>query len=279
MGFILKYLHTKLIIVIALLMVLTACVSTTLPPVVDGAPASNQEFEVLPEPTPRWEPRSRAGNKSPYTVLGKTYYVLRDSQGYKEKGIASWYGTKFHGRKTSNGETYNMYDMTAAHKSLPIPTFVRVTNLDNGREIIVRVNDRGPFHDDRLIDLSFAAAKKLGFDKKGTTDVLVTAITPGSAQRSVSAMVAKNKIPSPTNPLFLQVGAFGNLQAANSLKQRLDKLVNESVVVKQENKGSILYKVRVGPVVTANSMQRILNILELANLGAPLILDSSSNSQ
>ena len=116
------------------------------------------------------------GNKSPYVVFGKTYEVLPDSLGYREIGIASWYGKKFHGRLTSNGERFDMYRLSAAHKALPLPTVVKVTNLDNGRHVIVRVNDRGPFHDERIIDLSYEAALRLGFSDSGTTPVVVEAL-------------------------------------------------------------------------------------------------------
>jgi len=142
---------------------LTACVSSPAPtskprqPTFaeqkDRGPTQAMDVDHIPDAIPRYEPRTIAGNKSPYTVLGKTYRVLPDSTGYSEQGIASWYGEKFHGRNTSNGEIYDMYGMTAAHKTLLIPSFVRVTNLDNGKSIIVRVNDRGPFHDNRIIDL------------------------------------------------------------------------------------------------------------------------------
>ncbi|HBQ01515.1 MAG TPA: septal ring lytic transglycosylase RlpA, partial [Gammaproteobacteria bacterium] len=117
-----------------------------------------------------------AGNRSPYTVLGKTYTVLPTERGYSERGVASWYGEKFHGHKTSNGEVFDMYMASAAHKSLPIPSFLRVTNLDNNRSLIVRVNDRGPFHGDRIVDLSYAAAMKLGYAERGTARVHLESI-------------------------------------------------------------------------------------------------------
>ena len=148
----------------------------------DGPPPRDIDVSNLPDAVPKVEPIRKAGNKSPYTVLGKTYQVLPSSLGYRERGIASWYGNKFHGRKTSNGEIYSMYEMTAAHKSLPIPSYVKVTNLDNGRTVVVRVNDRGPFHGSRIIDLSYAAAKKLDYSNKGTANVEVVAIDPRARQ-------------------------------------------------------------------------------------------------
>ena len=138
-----------------------------------GPTGPTPDLSNLPDPIPRAEPLSKYGNKSPYEVLGKTYYVLPNPDNYKEYGKASWYGTKFHGRRTSSGEPYDMYKLTAAHRSLPIPSYVRVTNLDNRRTAIVRVNDRGPFHSERMIDLSYAAAVKLGFANQGTARVMV----------------------------------------------------------------------------------------------------------
>jgi len=129
----------------------------------DSAPINPRDVSAVKDAVPAPVRRTIAGNKSPYTVLGKTYTLLPESRGYKEQGLASWYGQKFHGRNTSNGEVYDMYAMTAAHKTLPIPSYVKVTNLDNGRSIVVRVNDRGPFHTDRIIDLSYAGAVKLDF--------------------------------------------------------------------------------------------------------------------
>ena len=145
-----------------------ACVSTPEPK--DSGPRSPPpDLSRIPDPVPHIEPRSAYGNKTPYSVLGKTYYVLPDALSYKEYGKASWYGTKFQGRPTSSGEPYDMYKLTAAHRSLPIPSYVRVTNLDNHKSAIVRVNDRGPFHAERLIDLSYAGAVKLGFAASATT--------------------------------------------------------------------------------------------------------------
>jgi len=148
----------------------------------DGPPPRDVDVSNLPDAVPKVELIRKAGNKSPYTVFGKTYQVLSSNKDYRERGVASWYGNKFHGQKTSNGETYDMYAMTAAHKSLSIPSYVKVTNLDNGRTVIVRVNDRGPFHGGRIIDLSYAAAKKLGYSAKGVANVEVVAIDPHTYQ-------------------------------------------------------------------------------------------------
>jgi len=144
----------------------------------DSVPNDNLDVSKLKEPTPRNEPRSPYGNKSPYSVLGKSYTVLPNASGYDERGIASFYGSKFHGYKTSNFEDYDMYQFTAAHKTLPLPSYARVTNLENGKSVVVRVNDRGPFHENRIIDLSYAAAVKIGVWPKGTGLVEVRAIDP-----------------------------------------------------------------------------------------------------
>lgn len=143
------------------------------PGVSDSAPDGLEDVDLIPEPEVKAEPRSRYGNRSPYKVLGKSYQVLDSADGYDERGTASYYGNKFHRRRTSSLEVYDMYAFSAAHKTLPLPSFARVTNLDNGKSVIVRVNDRGPFHDGRIIDLSYAAAVKLGIDRKGTGNVRV----------------------------------------------------------------------------------------------------------
>lgn len=148
------------------------------PHIADAAPDIDIEVDRIPEPEVVAEPRSRYGNRPTYTVLGKDYQVLDDTAGFVEQGIASYYGTKFHGRRTSNMEVYDMYAFTAAHKHLPLPSFARVTNLDNGRSVVVRVNDRGPFHEGRVVDLSYAAAVKLDIHPRGTGRVEVRALLP-----------------------------------------------------------------------------------------------------
>lgn len=167
------------------------------PGVKDTVPDYIPNVDAIPEPDVVALPRSRVGNRSPYTVLGKSYTVLDDHSGYVERGRASYYGNKFHGRRTSNQEVYDMYAFSAAHRNLPLPSFARITNLDNGNSVVVRVNDRGPFHSDRLIDLSYAAAVKLGFREAGTANVEVRALDPDEAsgttrlaQTSAAAVVA-----------------------------------------------------------------------------------------
>ena len=147
-----------------------------------GADASSTVYEI-DGVVPRAEQKSRIGNAPSYVVFGRRYSVLRTSSGYVEEGIASWYGEPFHGRRTSSGEVYDMHQLSAAHKSLPLPTYVQVTNLENGRRIVVRVNDRGPFHEGRIIDLSYAAARKLDIVGPGTARVEVRALAPAATER------------------------------------------------------------------------------------------------
>ena len=143
----------------------------------DSYPSNPPNLDQLPDLLPRYEPYSARGNND-YEVLGKNYRVLPKADGFREQGTASWYGEKFHGHLTSNGEIYDMYALSAAHKNLPLPSYVRVTNLDNGKSTIVRVNDRGPFHEGRVIDLSYAAAYKLGVLQTGTGRVQLEALSP-----------------------------------------------------------------------------------------------------
>ena len=152
----------------------------------DTVPDYIPDVDAIPEPEVRNEPRARTGNKN-YSVLGKRYQVLDSAHGYAEEGGASYYGKKFHGRRTSSGEVYDMYAFTAAHKSLPLPSYARVTNLDNGKSVVVRVNDRGPFHSSRIIDLSYAAAVKLGYREKGVARVEVRALTAGEDDAVLAA--------------------------------------------------------------------------------------------
>lgn len=170
------------------------------PGVKDTTPDYIPDVDAIPEPEVVAEARSQFGNRSPYKVLGKSYKVLDSHEDYVETGTASYYGQKFHGRRTSNLEVYDMYAFTAAHKSLPLPSFARVTNLDNGKAVTVRVNDRGPFHDGRVIDLSYAAAVKLGITQRGTGRVEVRALHPGEAPPPVYARAANNPPPGSEKP-------------------------------------------------------------------------------
>ncbi|MEJ2618874.1 MAG: septal ring lytic transglycosylase RlpA family protein [Candidatus Thiodiazotropha sp.] len=219
------------------------------------------DMAAIPNAEPKDEPKSKYGNPNSYEVFGKRYYTLSDSQGYSARGIASWYGSKFHGKRTSSGEPYDMYAMTAAHKNLPLPSYVRVTNLKNSRSVVVKVNDRGPFHDNRLIDLSYTAAWKLGIIGEGTGLVEVTAIEADSVPQPTAATTeqAPTQIVSlATRPdkqrlpeLFLQVGAFGDSQNAQRLKQRLEEALKTSVLIEGGNSvANSVYRVQVGPIAS-----------------------------
>lgn len=183
------------------------------PGVADTVPDYIPDVDAIPEPEVVHEPRSRVGNRSPYTVLGRQYQVMDDHAGFVETGMASYYGNKFHGRRTSNQEVYDMYAFTAAHKSLPLPSFARVTNLDNGRSVVVRVNDRGPFHEGRVIDLSYAAAVKLGYRERGTARVEVRALLPGedAVHRPNDIRVAQA---APAQPAAAQASGMDQLLQA-----------------------------------------------------------------
>ena len=263
----------------------------------DGPPAVvHQTDNKLPkDAVPRYEPKSKYGNPSSYVVFGKRYYTLPSSHGYVERGIASWYGKKFHGRRTSSGETYDMYAMTAAHTQLPLPTYVQVTNLKNGRQVVLRVNDRGPFHGNRIIDLSYSAAKKLDIIREGTGLVEVRALDPRSYNvNNYSKRINKNVNPnttkqqetieqqavyttedavvdtaatSSTDPkLFIQVGAFGKRENADQLLNQLSPLnlgnVSISSVIQNSQQ---LHRVRIGPISNVELVDK--TVAQLTSMG------------
>ncbi len=235
----------------------------------DSGPSHDVDVSQLADAVPRVDPITIAGNKNPYTVNGVTYQLMPAAKGYSEEGMASWYGNKFHGRKTSNGEIYSMYGMTAAHKTLPIPAYVRVTNLANGRQIIVRVNDRGPFHGGRIIDLSYAGAKKLGYAKTGTARVRVEVIDPAKFQAnsvslpSVSAQLDKPErlqpLPvatkKPSAQPFLQVGVYSSINSARQLQAQLAAITAFPVTVRRFGEvASPVFKVWIGPIVDQSQL-------------------------
>ena len=223
----------------------------------DGPPPHPFDASAVPDAVPQPEPRSKYGNASSYVVFGRRYYTLATSRGYVERGVASWYGRKFHGRRTSSGEPYDMYAMTAAHRSLPIPTYVAVTHLSNGRRIIVRVNDRGPFHANRIIDLSYAAAKKLGIVRTGTGLVEVRAIDPSASPAVSGGGPAPERVADPTR-LFLQVGAFTVHDNAQRMKTRLHSVSDRNVHIIQVLSGAQpIYRVRLGPLEDVEQADRL----------------------
>jgi len=238
----------------------------------DSVPdAPSPEFvDKIPEPVPKVEPRALYGNKSPYSVLGQSYTVLSNSSGYVERGIASFYGNKFHGYKTSSLEDYDMYQFSAAHKTLPLPSYARVTNLENGKSVIVRINDRGPFHENRLIDLSFAAAVKIGVWPKGTGLVEVRAIDP-SQPLSAQTLPPPPPAPKPVSGgpgIFLQVGAFSDAGNAERVAQRLRAANFAPVqVVDAQINGRSVRRVRVGPLASVDQADDVTS--RITNMGLP----------
>jgi rare lipoprotein A len=231
-------------------LLLTACATAPhRPPAPVPAPAAPpppgapSDVGAIPDAVPRPEPRSAHGNPPFYDVAGKRYFVLAFSDGYVERGVASWYGPTFHGGSTSSGEPYDMYGMTAAHKTLPLPTYARVTNLSNGRSVVVRINDRGPFVANRLVDLSYTAAAKLDMLREGTTLVEVRALTPGVPD------VLTRSAQSPPPLLYVQAGAFAEAHNAERLRARLQAAgLGNAFVTSPVQGGAALYRVRLGPV-------------------------------
>jgi len=232
----------------------------------DGPPESTFDLAKVKNAVPHTEPPSTTGNK-PYVVFGKRYVPLKSSAGFRQKGTVSWYGKKFHGKRTSSGEAYDMYKMTAAHTVLPIPSYAQVTNLKNGRSVIVRVNDRGPFKHDRVMDLSYAAALKLDVVKSGTAEVEIVAIGENSSTSKTQAI----KIPQTTSGeelLFIQLGAFSNQDAAYSLQSRLRGAGYRNAKVSSFTQSQIeLYRVRIGPILPSGDADFIL--ADLHNAGYP----------
>lgn len=235
--------HLQVLLLGLSILLLAACASRPSTPQPPRQPGS--------EPTPRAEPLSPVGNHSPYRVMGKTYRVLASANGYKEHGIASWYGPNFHGKPTSNQETFDMYAFTAAHRTLPLPSYARVTRLDTGASVVVRVNDRGPFKKGRIIDLSFAAAEKLDMIRDGTARVEVESIVPeGGDNRPVIASA---------NHVFLQLGAFSDRDNALALIGRLRQRDIDAAQLKssRDRGGREMHRVRVGPLADAASAESL----------------------
>jgi rare lipoprotein A len=227
------------------------------------------DLSKLAEPVPKVEPRSLYGNKSPYTVLGQTYRVLPSARGYDERGIASFYGNKFHGYKTSNLENYDMYAFTAASKTLPLPSYARVTNLQNGKSVIVRINDRGPFHKDRVIDLSYVAAVKIGIWPKGTGLVEVRGIDPG---QPVPELPAPPVVTTAHPGIYLQVGAFSDASNAERVAQRLRQAnVGQVQVIQAQVNGQRVSRVRVGPLADVEHADDVSARIEDMGLPRPQV--------
>lgn len=315
-------------------LMLAGCAGTGSRDVVDDGDPVPPHIARIPDAVPKVEPLSRHGNPESYTVFGKRYRTQKNSRGHVERGLASWYGEPFHGRRTSSGETYDMHAMTAAHKTLPLPTYAQVTNLDNGRSIVVKINDRGPFHEDRVIDLSYTAAMKLGVVRHGTAPVEVKAIDPAQprsapasgpflARRDTTpatrtpapapvarptpaapatpppatalarveprpaakpvappatslatppapARVADARPPAATSTLFLQIGAFGNQDNAERLRDQVAGNIADAIEIEPvERNGLPLYRVHVGPLASARDAERLSRQLAALGIDSP----------
>ncbi len=264
----------------------------------DAYPVAPPDVSRVADAVPRLEPLSRAGNRPTYEVWGNTYRVLPDASGYVREGTASWYGEKFHGYATSNGEIYDMYKMTAAHRSLPLPTFVRVTSLDNGRSVIVRVNDRGPFHNDREIDLSYAAAARLDILDRGTGRVRVEAIdverwlaehgsgasgdsdaaeraageVAPAARRAAGRVVGDAPAAAGDGPVYLQVAALGSAESAQALQARLEAELSRPVRIAAV---SGTHRVQVGPLAGADQVEPVRHALRRAGFEQSFVVNGA----
>lgn len=239
----------------------------------DDGPGDNppEDMDAIPDAVPRAEPLHKFANR-PYSVLGKDYVPMLAVGSYKAQGIASWYGRKFHGQKTSSGEAYDMYGMTAAHPILPIPSYARVTSLATGKSVIVRVNDRGPFHADRIMDLSYTAAWKLGLVGGGSGQVLVESLNPGdplppAALPDPSTQVARKEEAVPVSPpmqtaavkgTFIQLAAFGSSDNAESFRARMDRELDWLAdKLRTESSGNV-HRVQVGPFASRSEAESMI---------------------
>jgi rare lipoprotein A len=253
-------------------------------------PGHPPDVSQIPDAIPRFEPRSEHGNPPFYVVAGRRYAVLRSAAGYTERGVASWYGTEFHGLRTSTGEPYDMFAMTAAHRTLPLPCYARITNLSNGRSVVVRINDRGPFVDNRIIDLSYSAASKLDMIRNGTAFVQLEALTPAAPPVTASLPVSTPAVaassvgvssvpavtapmpapiaaPAPSSTFFIQVGAYSKPENADNVAHRLRVGGIEHVMTLAPTADQKLQRVRIGPIESVQQFDRL--IAQLQALGFP----------
>ena len=243
------------LIVLSFILMLVSCGQ-----VKDSAPVNySKQWHEIPDAVPASVSRSKYGNPDSYEVFGNTYYVKDSSQGFQQKGIASWYGNKFHGKRTSSGEAYDMYAMTAAHKTLPIPVFVEVTNLDNNRKAIVKVNDRGPFHQGRIIDLSYAAATKLGVAQKGTANVSIRVVTSESDKNLRRSQAVVETGADVGDKLYVQIAAFSSEDnALLHLKKLQGEGFSDVRLHIESKKGKAMYRVRIGPLPSEQVAQNVV---------------------
>jgi rare lipoprotein A len=243
---------------------------------VDAAPdvsLNAEQLAQIPDATPVAEPFSQYGNASRYSVLGKSYTVMAKAKNFKQVGMASWYGKQFHGRKTSSGEKFDMYKLTAAHKNLPIPCYARVTNTENGKSVIVKINDRGPFHGSRVMDVSWAAAAKLDMVGKGTAKIKLEVVSSADSYEdtAIAAIIPEKAIAAVTpSQFFVQVGSFSTQDNALNLQSKLSELV--ALPIEVNTTESSKHKVQIGPFVdeiTANKARDY--VLQVAALN-PIIV-------
>ncbi|WP_296754809.1 septal ring lytic transglycosylase RlpA family protein [Thioalkalivibrio sp.] len=244
----------------------------------DGHPSAvPPDLASIPDAVPRFEPPSRYGNPPEYEVFGQRYRTLVSSDGFEQQGLASWYGTKFHGRRTSSGEPYDMFAMTAAHRELPLPSYVEVTNLDNGKRVVVRVNDRGPFVAGRVIDLSYAAAHRIDMVEKGVAPVHIRVVTPDDDEARPLRVAGTEILDDPgpkqpdsaeTEPRFVQVGAFADRSAAERVRDDLHSLgfADVRVTALSSTSGTPLHRVRIGPLEDPSAVRDVEARLQQAAL-------------
>lgn len=255
----------------------------------DDGPGDNPpaDIERIPDAEPKVEPLNRRAN-NPYTALGQSYVPDTSGRPYKAEGIASWYGRKFHGQRTSSGEPYDMYGMTAAHPTLPIPSYVRVTSLQSGKSVVVRVNDRGPFHSDRLIDLSYSAAYKLGLVRNGSGRVRVESIDPNNWQPTVAAaqraeperavVPSPERVATPSGAVdegsgyWLQLGAFSMQSNAEQMLSRLKTQVAELADRLRLFDGEGVIRVRAGPYRTRGEVDEAASLVRRMTDLAPMVI-------
>ncbi len=241
------------------LLLLSGCVT-----IEDGPPKEKRDVSQIPDAIP--VTHDGQFKDSPYELNGVTYTPMETAKGYEEEGVASWYGTKFHGKQTANGEVYDLYGMTAAHKTLPLPSYVKVTNRQNGKSVVLRVNDRGPFHGDRIIDLTYAAAVKLGFANTGVANVLVEGI-------DVKSFAAVKTAEDDNQQLFVQLAALKNYHYAQVLRRQVAETIGSDIkVVKGEEQPDPYYRVRIGPVQTPEHLEELLDKLDEGDFDVPYLV-------
>jgi rare lipoprotein A len=245
-----------LVLLVSLLLASCAGEQTQVEEPGDGPSMTDLMPQDVADAVPQPEPLARYGNHSPYEVFGKKYYVLPSNKGYHERGVASWYGSKFHGRRTSSGEPYDMHLATAAHKSLPLPTYAEVTNLDNGKKVVVKINDRGPFKHDRLIDMSYGAALRLGMIGTGTARVDVRVIDVSRETPAATYTADAGSQGTDEDATWLQAGAYGKREGAEQLARQLERARLSPVSIHDVGN---LFRVWLGPYASSVEVESVIS--------------------